>query len=250
MEAAIAGNIPSEAAPAGEEIGGRTFLHSLQMLFSPVRTLASLKDRPRHFQALLLAAFYAAAVSSWIVQRIGLRTILQKTLQASQTVDADTMLANTLQHQTQILWAQAASTFVGTFITAYAIGLLLWLLVTVAGKEVRLKAINAVVAHAVLFYTVIKYTLFALSVLFSGNLAAINIKNPLATNAAFFIHTSSHLLQHLARSLDALMLAAAVLIILGLRSVTTRLSGLAASLIVLLPWLVYIVGTGLLSSSS
>jgi hypothetical protein len=248
MEVAFTSSVSSD--PADIEIVRPKPWQCLQMLVSPIQTLASLKDKPGHFMALLIAAFYATAMSSWIVQRIGIRNILASTIQATGSVDAETMLANTLRYRTQILWTQAVSTFIGTFITAYLVGLLLWLIITIAGKDVQLKAIHSVVAHSVLFYTAIKYTMFGLSVLFSRNPAGINIKNPLATNVAFYVHGATPVLQQMARSLDVLVLAAAVLIIIGLRFITPRLSALTASLLVLVPWSLYIVSMGLLGSPS
>ncbi|HEX6177010.1 MAG TPA: hypothetical protein VF057_01525 [Thermoanaerobaculia bacterium] len=222
----------------------------LQVLLSPFATVASLKEKPRHFVAVLIASAYATLLSSWIVQRVGLENILRNTMQASGSVDADTMLANAMQYKTQILWTQALSTFVGTLTTAYFVGVVLWLIVTIAGEDVRLKTVNAVVAHSALFYAVVKYTMFAISVGLSRNPAAINIKNPLATNGAFFLQTGSYLLQHVIRSFDAIVLAAVVLLIVGLRSVSRKLSPVTASLIVLVPWLAYVIVGGLLSSPS
>ncbi|HEY4642219.1 MAG TPA: hypothetical protein VII75_12805 [Thermoanaerobaculia bacterium] len=222
--------------------------HIFDMLFSPIRTLQSLKEEPRYFSALLIAALYATALSSWIVQHIGLTNILQNTIRATQTIDTQTMLANILRYRTQILWTQAISTFAGTIITAYMIALILWLVVTIAGEEVRLRSINAVVAHVMLFYVAIKYTLFALSVVFNRNAAAVNLKNPLATNAAFFFHANSQLLQHVMRSLDVIVLAAVALIIIGIRAMSPRMSAAVASLVVLIPWSIYIVSVGLLAT--
>jgi hypothetical protein len=222
-------------------------LQCFRIFVSPVHTLASLKQRPLYFVALLIAATYGTAVNLWIVQRIGLQNVLASTVRASATVDADTMLANMLRYRSQILWTQSVSTFLGTFITAAVIALVLWLLVTVVGGEVPLKTVNAVVASVLLFTTVIKSTMFGLAVLFSRNAAAFNLRNPIATNAAFFFDTGSHFLQHVIRSFDVLSLTAVVLTIIGLRLVAARLSTFAASLIVVVPWAVYVVAAGLIT---
>jgi hypothetical protein len=69
---------------------------------------------------------------------------------------------------------------------------------------------------------------------------ALNLKNPLATNIAFFLRPSSPFVFRMLTSLDALTLMNAVLLIIGLTRVCPKLSARKASMMVFACWALYL----------
>ena len=76
--------------------------------------------------------------------------------------------------------------------------------------------------------------------------AGLDLRNPLATNPAFFYRAGSPVVQRLLSSLDLVTLLQISLISLGLSRITTRLSFRKAFALVMIPWGIYTAATVLL----
>ena len=213
------------------------------LFFSPLATLASLRDRSRVLLPLLIAASYATVVSYYAISRIGLRRLIEASIRATASVDPETLVESAMTHKTEILQMQAAGAFFGTIVTVLGLALLYWLLVTVIGGEATFGRVASVVAHVTFFTTVIKQTMIALAVTITRNPAGFNLKHPLGTNLAFYIHSSSPALAKLMTSFDLLALAGLALLTWGLSRVSDRVSLRAAAAIVLIPWTLYVAVT-------
>jgi hypothetical protein len=209
---------------------------------SPISTFDSLSERPRWFTPLLLAAVYTTLVNYYVVNRIGFLRLMTKAAQAASSLDPQAVLQNAMAHQTQIVIVQSVSTFLGGFATALVIAMVLWLLVLLLGGDVSFRKVLAVAAHISLFTTVLRQSMLAITVTVGSDLDNLNLKNPLATNPAFFVQTNSHLANQILSSLDLFTLLTVFLLVMGLTKVCDRISRIAASLIVLIPWSIYVVG--------
>ena len=198
------------------------------IFFSPLATLNSLSRRPRWLFPLLLAGGYSTAVSYYVIARLGFVRLIAKTVQASPQLDPDTVVQNALAHQTQIMLFQSISTFLGAFATASLIALILWLVVLLVGGDVVYKNVLSVSAHVALFTTVVRQTMLAVTVTVNNDLDSFDFNNPLATNVAFFVHTSSKFAARILSSLDIVTITTVVLLALGLSKVSKRLSPTAA----------------------
>lgn len=223
-----------EPAPAAER------LHFWHMLVNPAATLASLAETPRVLLPMLVTAVYATLVNYYVIQRIGLQRLLASAIQATASVDTDTLIANALAHRTQIVTMQAVSGFAGSMVTTLALGVLFWLLVTVAGGEISFRKTMAVVAHVAFFIAAVRETMIVLVVTMSRDLGAFNLKNPVGTNLAFFIHNASPLATKLMFSFDVLTVVSLVLTVIGLRRVAKDVSPAAAACVVVAPWALYV----------
>jgi hypothetical protein len=166
-------------------------------------------------------------------------------LQSNAAIDPQTALQNALGHQGQILLYQALSTFAGTFLTASVVARVLWLLLIVVGQDVVFRKVFAVVAHASLLTTVIRNSMLALTTTLMRDLDSLDLRNPLATNLAFFLHPHSATAARILSSLDLLTLANLYLLAAGLTRVSQRLSPRVAAALVVVPWLLW-VGASLL----
>ncbi len=212
-----------------------------QMFTNPVVTLTLLRDTPRAFLPTLTAAVIATAVNYYVIYKIGLRRLMEQAFRATAAVDVDTLIASAMTHRDEIMTTQALSAFFGLVVTVLLLALLYWLAATVAGGDVSYERILAVVAHVTFFTTAVKESMIALVVTVSRNLSTFNIKNPLGTNPAFFVQTTSPGLNRMLLSADAITIAGVVLRIIGIRRVSTSLSPTAAAAVVLVPWLVYVI---------
>ena len=231
----------SEKAPAR----GLRALALGSMFSNPAATLASLRERPQWFLALSAAAACSVAVNFYLVSRIGVETLIGAVAQANAAIDPQAILENAAARKTQILLFQGLSTFLGTFLTALVVAKVLWLTLTMIGEEVPFKRVLAVVAHASWLAIVVRQSMMALTVTAIRDLDRFDLANPLATNAAFFIHPRSPAAHRLLASIDLLTFLNIFLLAFGLSKMATRLSIRKAHAVVMVPWGVY-VGISLL----
>ena len=210
------------------------------MFSRPAATLDSLSGRPRWFLPLLLAATYSVAVNYFVVRRIGLVRLMGAALQVNTAIDPQALLENAVAHKTEILFFQGLATFAGTLVTAFVVAKVLWLIITVIGQDVHFKKVLAVVAHVTMLTVVVRESMLALTATAMRNLDNLDLRNPLATNLAFFLHPRSPIASNLLGSLDLITLANIFLLALGLSKVSNRLSFRAACILVIVPWGVYV----------
>lgn len=219
---------------------GEPRLRFWHMLVNPAATLGTLDTRPAAFLPLIAAALYAAVVNLYVLQRIGVRRVIEAAVRAAASVDTETLIANAMAQRQQIVVMQAVSAFAGSIIAALLLGLFFWLLVTVAGALVPFRRVLAVVAHVAFFTTIARETMIGLVVTVTRNLDAFNIRNPIATNLGFFIHTASPAMARLLGAADLITAAGLTLTIVGLRAVAKELSTVVVASIVLVPWVLYV----------
>ena len=212
------------------------------IFFSPLATIESLSRRPRWFIPLLVAGIYSTAVSYYVIARFGFAALVAKSAQASSQLDPDMVLQHALANKTQIIVVQSISTFLGAFATSSLIALVLWLLVILVGGDAVFKKVLALTAHVALFTAAVRETMLAVTVTLNSDLNSFNFNNPLATNLAFFVHSSSRFTARVFSALDIVTIATVVLLALGLTRVSKRVSPTAAWLAVLIPWAIYVVG--------
>ena len=212
------------------------------IFFSPLATIESLSRRPRWFIPLLVAGIYSTAVSYYVIARFGFVALVAKSAQASSQLDPDMVLQHALANKTQIIVVQSISTFLGAFATSALIALVLWLLVILVGGDAVFKKMLALTAHVALFTAAVRETMLAVTVTLNSDLNSFNFNNPLATNLAFFVHSSSKFTARVFSALDIVTIATVVLLALGLTKVSKRVSPTAAWLVVLIPWAIYVFG--------
>jgi hypothetical protein len=210
------------------------------MFSNPATTLVSLRERPQWFYPLLLAAGYSVAVNCYVIQRIGFMRLFSATLQATGTIDVQAVMETALAHRVQILILQGLSTFASTFLTAFVVATVFWLILEVIGEDVPFKRVLAVVAHVTVLMTVVRESMLALTAAVMQHQENLDLRNPLATNLAFFLHPSSPVVSHLLASLDLVTLAKIYLLALGLSKVSSRLSFRTACILVIVPWGAYL----------
>jgi len=209
------------------------------MFSRPAATLDSLREWPRWLCPLLVAAGCSAAVNFYVIWRIGLVRLMNAALQANMSVDPQAVLESAMAHRTMILVSQALASFAGTFVTAFVVAKVLWLIITVIGQDLQFRKVLAVVAHVTMLTVVIRQSMLALTATIMPNVENLDIRNPLATNAAFFLHPKSPVVLRLLGSFDIITFANILLIGLGLTKVSNRLSFRTACILVIVPWGVY-----------
>lgn len=209
------------------------------MFSSPSATLDSLRGRPQWFYPLLLAATCSVAVNFYVIRRIGLIRLIGAALQGNAAIDPLAVLESALARKAEILFFQGLSAFAGTFLTAFVVAKVLWLILTVIGQDVLFKKVLAVVAHVTMLTVVIRELMLALTATVMRNLENLDLRNPLATNLAFFLHSRSSIVFRLLSSLDLITFTNIFLLALGLSKISNRLSFRTAFILVFIPWGVY-----------
>ncbi len=213
------------------------------MFIRPVATLESLREQPRWFYPTLCAALISATVNLYLIRRIGLNSLINAIVQTETAFDREGLAQNALAHGNQILFFQSAATFLGSFLVALLTAKVLWLLLTLLGRDLPFKKTLAVVAHANMLSVVLREGMIVLSVSIIQNPQAFDLKNPLATNAAFFLHPSSPVFSRFLAALDLITALNLGLLIIGLTKIAPKLSLRMASITVILPWTAYVGAT-------
>ena len=202
--------------------------------------MALLRERPQWFYPLLAAAAYSVAVNLYLVHRIGLARLIGAVAQANAAIDPQAILESAAGRRTEILFFQGLSTFLGTFLTALVVAKVLWLILTLMGEEIPLKKVLAVVAHASMLVIVVRESMMALTATAMRDLDRFDLGNPLATNAAFFLHPRSPAVHRLLAAVDLITLVNIFLLAFGLSKLADRLSIRKAHILVIAPWGIYV----------
>lgn len=219
------------------------------MFTSPVITLESLREHPSWLTPVLVSAVLSMAVNLYLVQRIGFARLIEAAGHSSAVIDPQAAIQSAMSHQGMIFAFQAISTFVGSILTILVIAKVITLVLTLCGQDVSFKRILAPVAYVIALSVVIRQCLLALTATFMRDLDVLDLRNPLATNLAFFLQPKSPAVLHILSALDGITILTIVLLIIGLTKVCDRLSLRAASIVVIVPWMVY-VGASLLMPTS
>jgi hypothetical protein len=221
-------------------IGKRKPVSFLSMFISPLATFDSLRDRPRWFFPVLLSAIVSGAANFYIIQRIGLIRLIKTASQSNRMIDPQIAVQNVLDHQNRIFAIQAVSVFVNVFVIALMTAVVFWLLLTILGHNISFKKSLAAVSHANMLPIIVRGCMTALAAAIIQDAGALNLRNPLATNIAFFLRPSSPVALRLLTSLDAITFANAILLAMGLKRVCPQLSVRAALAVVFICWAAYI----------
>ena len=213
------------------------------MFSRPVATLESLREQPRWFFPTLLSALISAAVNLYLIKRVGLSSLINAVAQTETAFNQEALAQNALAHSGQILFFQSAATFFSLFLIALLTAKVLWLLITLFGYDLPFKKTLAVVAHANMLSVILREGMIALAATIIQNPGALDLKNPLATNAAFFLRPTSSVLSRILVSLDLITLLNIGLLVIGLTKVAPKLSLRAASMTVVIPWVTFVGAT-------
>jgi hypothetical protein len=215
----------------------------LSMFVSPMATLDSLRERPRWLFPVLLSAIISVAANFYVIERVGLVQMIEAASQSNAIMDPQAAVQNVLAHRDRILCLQAVFTFVNSFLVALVTAKVLWLLATLFGYDIPFKKTLAVVAHANMLSVVIRECMIVLTAAIIRDVHTFDLRNPLATNIAFFLPSTSPAEFRILASLDVITFMYAALLISGLTKVCAKLSLRAASMMVFFPWAIYVGAT-------
>jgi hypothetical protein len=203
-------------------------------------TTPSFQEHPRWLLPILVSGALSALANFYVIQRIGFIHLIQAATQEKAILDTKGVLENALANKNQILAIQAATSFIGPFLIAFAVATVLWLLLVLFGHNVSFKTNLAIAAHANMLAIVIKEIMLIATVTIIPDIANFDLNNPLATNLAFFFKPLSPTLLRLFYSLDALTFLNMAMIMIGLNRTCPKLSKGAAALMVGIPWTLYL----------
>ncbi len=211
-----------------------------RMFTNPIHTLASLRDRPAWLAPALVSSILSALVNLYLIQRVGLARMIETAGRSGVVIDPQATIQSALMHQQMILTFQSIFAFVGSFLTILVIAKVISLVLTLCGKDTTFRIVLAIVSYAVGLSSVARECLLALTAILIQNTSRLDLRNPLATNPAFFLRPRSAVVQHLLASLDVITIATIVLLVAGLTRVCERLTRRAAASVVIVPWIVYV----------
>jgi hypothetical protein len=215
------------------------------MFVRPVATLSHLGERPAWFFPLLVSALFSITANFYVIQRLGIARLAELVSKSNAVLDPEAVVQTALAHPYQIQIFQALSALFGTFLTAFISAKVIWLILTLLGREVRFKKVMATAAYVMALSAILRAGMLALTATLIRDLDTLDLRNPLATNPAFFLRPDSPAAFRLLSSIDALTILSIALLSAGLSKVCPRLPLRTASAVVAVPWMVY-VGAGLL----
>jgi hypothetical protein len=218
------------------------------MFTRPVATLESLRGRSQWFLPVLTAATFSAAVNFYLIRRIGWARLIKAAAQSNSLMDAQAAIQNVIAHPHQIFLFQALATFLSFVLTVLAAATVVWLVLVLCGQDVLFKKVLAILAYVTALSAILRGFMLMLTATLIRDLNAFDLRNPLATNPAFFLHPRSAVISRLLASLDLITFLSLTLIIIGLTKVYICLRPRLAAGAVLLPWVIYVSTTLLLPS--
>jgi hypothetical protein len=209
------------------------------MLIKLLKT-PSFQEHPRWLFPILVSGILSALVNFYVIQKIGFIRMIQAVTQEKAIIDSKGVLENALTNKNQILIIQAATSFIGPFLIALVVATVLWLLLVLLGHNVPFKTNLAIAAHANMVAVVLKELMLIVTVMIIPDITNLDLNNPLATNLAFFFKPLSPTLLRLFSNLDALTFLNMAMIIVGINRACPKLSQGAATLIIGIPWVLYL----------
>jgi hypothetical protein len=215
------------------------------MFVRPVVTLASLGERSRWLCPVLVSAAISVAANFYVIYRIGLVRLINAAAKSNAILDPQAAVQNALAHPHQIHVIQALSTFIGSLLTTLVVAKVIWLILTLLGQDIRFKKVLSLTAYVTALSVIIRGCMLALTTTLIRDLNTLDLRNPLATNPAFFLQPLSPMAFRILSSLDVITFMNIALLTIGLTKMCTRLSLRTASMVVVIPWVIYI-GTSLL----
>ena len=227
---------------------GKSHSHNLpsdsfwSMFFSPLITLESFRENPRWLLPIMISAVVSATANFYVIQRIGLVHLIEAISRNKAVIDPQGAMENALARQNQILGIQTIIAFAGPILIALVIATVLWLLLVLFGYNIHWKKSLAVVAHVNMLSILLREGMTALTVTWIADPGKFDMNNPLATNIAFFLKPLSPAAFRALSSLDAITFMNMALLVFGLTRVCTNLSKGNASMIVGIPWMIYVGG--------
>jgi hypothetical protein len=169
-----------------------------------------------------------------------MQRVVATAVRSSGAIDTVATIRNLTSNAGAVLTGQALAAVLGCFIAAVAIACVLWLSALVVGEPMRFRSLLAVVALAVLAYSVTRACMLVGTVGFAAHPERLNVKDPLATSVAYFVGPPSSGWTALYGSLDVLSIGAVLLLAQGLRTVG-GLSWRRSVLAVGMPWVAYVL---------
>jgi hypothetical protein len=209
------------------------------IFLDPAATLESLRRHARIVAPLLIAATLGTAANYYVLSRVGLRRLIEAAAAANVTIDRETFIANAMAQSTQIMTMQGLGSFFGSILSVLGLALIYYLLVLVAGGDVTMKRVIAVVAHSTFAVAALRYSMIAMTATF-GNPEDFMLLNPIGTNLGFYLRLDSEVLQKLITAFDVLTIAGMALTVIGLRKVSDALPASVAVSVVAGPWVLYV----------
>jgi hypothetical protein len=218
------------------------------MFTRPVATLESLRVRSQWFLPILAGATFSVAVNSYVIRRIGWARLVNVAAQSNAFMDAEAAIQNATAHPYPIFLFQALATFLSSLLTVLAAATVVWLVLVLCGQDIPFHKVIAILAYVTALSAILRGCMLMLTTTLIRDLNAFDLRNPLATNPAFFLHPRSAVMSRLLSSLDLITFMSLTLIIVGLTKVCIGLRVRLAAMAVLIPWAIY-VGTTLLLPS-
>jgi hypothetical protein len=218
-------------------------LSLLSMFTSPLATFDSLREQPRWLFPLLFSSIVSAAANFYVIKRVGLVRLIKAASQSDYIIDPQAVIQSVLEYKHRILFFQASSVFVNVFVVTLVTAIVFWLLLSIFAHDIAFRKLLALVANANMLPIVARGCMIALTAAAIQDVNAFNLRNPLATNIAFFLRPSSPFMLRMLTSLDAVTLMNAVLLIMGLTRVCPKLSTKGASMMVFTCWALYLSAT-------
>jgi len=210
----------------------------LDVFIAPSKTFTDLRRNASWWAPFLIIVIVSAIFSYVIDQKVGFRKVVDNQIQL-QPKAAERLEQLPADKREQALARQVAITkgvtyvvpLIGLIVYAILAGILLGTVKVVGSAEVTFGAFYALIVYSRL-PEVVKGLLTILSLVAGVSSDAFDIKNPVATNAAYFLDpTGSPVLRALLSSLDVITIWTLVLVAIGVACISQIKRGTAFAIV-------------------
>lgn len=232
-------------SPPPSEKGALKML--MGVFFQPQATFRAVGQKPIWFVPVLACVLLALVTSFYVINKIGVSNIMRSAMQGNPRADEIVRMAEQ-SSTTKIMMYVAAPVQVPIVLLALSGVFLLGLMLT--GNEIGFKKVFTVVAYAFFAYSFVASLLTAVTVAAARDFANFDIRNPIATNAGFWLDPAetSKFLYSLASSVDVLSFWFLYLLALGFVEASLKPRQRKPLALIVGIWAVYAIGKAASSS--
>lgn len=217
----------------------------LGVLIGPRATFGDIDRKPSFLLPLVVWTVLSLFVTFAIQHRVGVDRIIRQSIEQSNRAgqlsaeQIDQAVERSRMFVSVLMWAGA---LVAPGLLALLASAVYLALLNMMEAGVSFQKVFGVTVHA--FIPAVVAAVLTLIVIFLKDPEDINLQNPLGSNLAIALdpHSSSKALYALANSVDLFSFWTLALLALGFSVITKKFSFKKSAVLVVIPWLIYVLG--------
>jgi hypothetical protein len=228
------------AVPSTRPPGDTAFGRIVGVFASPVRTFASIAEKPTWLLPVAIGAAVSLPLSELILSKTDWRAVVSAQIAASGRTLPEAQLESSIETARRLSWVWDVAAVVAPLLLTLLIAAVFWAACHAFGWEVRFRQSLGVTAHA--YLPGVLYSIGLGAALWSRTtIDPQKVGDLLPTNLGYFAPDADKVTHGLMASVDLFSFWTMALLVLGLSAAAKASRGRVAALVVVL-WALYVLG--------